>query len=287
MINFFSTSISLLLVITACFSEPENPPAKCVIIERHILPEKLNETSGLISYNNLIWTFNDSGGKPELYGYSLANDSIHQTITIKNAVNFDWEDIAQDENYIYVGDFGNNMGTRDSLIIYKISKSSVPKIGNANINADKIIFKYPSYTPSVFPVSWSAYDCEALIAKGDSLFVFTKDWTNGTTSIYSLPKNNGQYIARKSGTFNSQGLVTGGEYFNNELILIGYKSFIPFIWYFKNPDFNTINESEGTRIELSDLATYQTEGICFDGNRILISSEETRSPAQIIQISLK
>jgi hypothetical protein len=246
------------------------------------------ETSGLIEYNGKVWSFNDSGGKPEIYAFSLKSDSILQTISLKNAINNDWEDIAQDDRYIYIGDFGNNLGFRDSLVIYKISKLSIPSRGNAEILPEIITYRYPGYTATKFPLTFSAFDCEALIVLKDSLVVFTKDWTSGMSTIYCIPKNPGNYIANRLTTFNAQGLITGADVLYNKLVLIGYSNFMPFVWIFSTPqNMATLTDKNGTRIELSTLETYQTEGISIiDDHKILISSEKTRSPAQVIELWL-
>ena len=87
------------------------------------LPENVLESSGLIYYNNRLITHNDSGNSPQLYELDSLGSQIFRTITINNATNIDWEDITQDDTYIYVGDFGNNSGNRQDLRIYRIKKS--------------------------------------------------------------------------------------------------------------------------------------------------------------------
>lgn len=275
----------MLSVLSSCESN-EATTSDSVVSKRHLLPDLVQETSGLIKYNNLIWTFNDSGGKPEIYGINLSNDSIEQTITLKNAINNDWEDITQDMNSIYIGDFGNNQGTRDSLVIYKIAKASIPNNGNASLIAENIIFLYAGYKPVAVPVSWSAFDCEALVQMNDSLYLFTKDWTSGSTSIYSLPKKPGRYEAKKLNTLDPQGLITGADFKDNTLILLGYSNLTPFVLKFKTNNFLKLKDSDAERYDLKEIATYQTEGICFDGDKIIISSEKTQSPAQILELDI-
>ena len=65
------------------------------------LPNKLKESSGLIYYDNLFWTINDSNGEPELYGISTNTGKIKRTIKLINATNYDWEALTQDSSYIY------------------------------------------------------------------------------------------------------------------------------------------------------------------------------------------
>lgn len=80
-----------------------------------MLPSTVDETSGLIFWADGIWTFNDSGGDPTLYKVDTLNGEIIQHATITNGINVDWEDIAQDDDHIYIGDFGNNGGDRQDL----------------------------------------------------------------------------------------------------------------------------------------------------------------------------
>ena len=44
----------------------------------------LDETSGLLFYNNKLLTFNDSGGQASLYEISSSTGTITKTITITN-----------------------------------------------------------------------------------------------------------------------------------------------------------------------------------------------------------
>jgi hypothetical protein len=102
-----------------------------------------------------------------------------------------------------------------------------------------------------------------------------------------LPKIKGKYLARKITTLKVSGLVTGASYNEKTLVLIGYSSFIPFINKYSITSLGKIADKQATTYILNEIATYQTEGICFDGSRIFISSEKTRSPAQIIEVFLK
>ena len=78
----------------------------------------LDESSGLLFYNNKIITHTDSGGKAELYEIDATMGKVTRTVNITNAENVDWEDIGQDGTHIYIGDIGNNSGNRTNLKIY-------------------------------------------------------------------------------------------------------------------------------------------------------------------------
>ena len=84
------------------------------IIYKTQLPKQILETSGLEFFKDALLTHNDSGGNPSLYAFNEAG-IILKEYSIMEAENVDWEDITQDENYIYIADSGNNKGKRQNL----------------------------------------------------------------------------------------------------------------------------------------------------------------------------
>ena len=181
-------------------------PASISPIASFNLSADVKETSGLIAWNNQIWTFNDSYDI-KLYALDTLNGNILQSYPLNGVINSDWEEISQDNNYVYVGDFGNNAtGIRQDLRILKIEKNSllakVPII-------ETIYFSYPDQTDFTSAgFNNTDFDCEASVITDDSIFLFTKQWVSQKTSIYSLPKIPGTYIARKKSTYNVEGLIT-------------------------------------------------------------------------------
>jgi hypothetical protein len=256
------------------------------------LPETVRETSGLLFINDKLWTFNDSGGTAELFAIDTATAQVVQTVSISNAFNIDWEGIALDDDYIYIGDFGNNAGVRKDLVIYRISKHGIPLTGNASLSAEKISFSYPDQ--NTFERSRTHnFDCEAMITAGDNIFLFSKNRGDNKTKLYRLPKNPGVYVAELIETFDSKGLVTGADINEdeNEIILTGYtnKTYLPFIWLlfdFRDYDFFSGNKR---RIDLVNLTTTQVEGVTYlNKDQAVISAE--RSPtfsARVFHISLE
>ena len=138
------------------------------------LPAKLDENSGLIYWDGLLWTINDSGGENIIYGFDFSG-VIQKEFEIENAENNDWEEIAQDDKYIYVGDFGNNNGNREDLEILKIKKDKLDKKSD-KLKADKIKIKYADQKSYKFSMQHTEFDCEAMAEFNDHLYLFTKDW---------------------------------------------------------------------------------------------------------------
>ena len=240
------------------------------------LSAKLSETSGLIRWNNQVWTHNDSGGEPALYAVDPATGKIVKKVTIKNATNVDWEDIAQDDTYIYIGDIGNNVnGDRRDLKIYKVRKSDVST--KTAVKATIINFSYndqADFTPA--GSNNTNFDCEAMIAYGDSLFLFSKDWVDNKTRLYKLPKTPGTYTAINIGELNVQGLITGADIIVDKrvIVLTGYNAVVtPFIYLlydFTGSNFFAANK----RKVVVNQSFLQAEGICAISNTEFYMSNE-------------
>ena len=247
------------------------------------LPNSIKETSGLIKVDNKLWTLNDSGGKAALYQIDERNGRILKTLTITNARNKDWEDIAYDDNYVYIGDFGNNRGNRKDLKIYKIPRASLRT--QKNVRAEIISFKYSDQKSFNFKAYKHNYDCEAMVAHNGKLYLFSKNWQNQKTRLYELSSHAGKHQAKYLSTFNTQGMVTGAT-LNKELnilLLTTYSSFSNLnflnvkVWAFTN--FNNQNFFSGDKKRLNFRSTLQAqvEGITFTGNyKAYFSSEAFR-----------
>lgn len=249
-------------------------PAEVSPLSGRILPAALKETSGLLMWDGYLWTQNDNSDI-NIYKLDTINGSIINSFPVTGAINSDWEEISIDETHLYIGDFGNNgTGNRTDLRILKIEKNSL-LTGNPSI--ETIYFSYSDQTdmdPS--GVNYTDFDCEAFIVAGDSIYLFTKQWINNKTSLYSLPKSPGTYKAKLKATHDVEGLVTGAVYLDsrNLVALCGYSStWVPFVYLlydFSGTDFFTGNKRKIT----IDSPYHQVEGIStVNGLKYYISNE--------------
>ena len=249
-----------------------NPPVK------YLLPDEIDETSGLAYLNGKLWTINDSGGLNALYAFDTITGEIIQRITIANATNIDWEALADDDDFIYIGDFGNNSGSRDDLTIYRVLKSDIPMEGNSTVESDKITFVFSDYEGAAENRRSHNFDCEAFIATNDSLYLFSKNHENQKTKLYKLPNQPGNYIAEKVTTFNSAGLITGADIneTDNEITLVGYvnNEWTPFTWLLFDFEDNNFFSGNKRRIDLLNIIATQTEAIAYTvGKKEVMTSE--------------
>jgi hypothetical protein len=195
------------------------------------LSNTLSESSGLILWDDYVWTHNDDADTI-LYGLDSITGEIMVEHPLAGVMNIDWEEISQDEQYIYIGDFGNNgSGNRRDLHILRVEKSSL-RTGIAKI--DTIGFSYSDQTDfSDQGSNMTEFDCEAMIVSKDSIYLFTKQWVSAGTSIYSLPKEPGTYKAKYKASQDVQGLVTAACYVESKqlVVLTAYNSsLIPFFY---------------------------------------------------------
>ena len=158
--------------------------------------------------------------KTALYEFDPVNGQISRTVHVRDAVNEDWEALAADSLYIYIGDIGNNAGNRDSLSIYRVSWVDFQQ--SDTVNAERIQFKMAEQPPAPLPPNANAYDAEALISWNNELVLFTKNWTLQKSYIYRLPKSPGRYLVQRSDSLNTSFWITGATVRNKDVFLIGY-----------------------------------------------------------------
>ncbi len=250
-------------------------PASVSPSESHALPEILSESSGLVLWDNTLWSHNDNDDN-NIYAIDTVSFSLTSSFELTGTINHDWEEITSDEDYLYIGDFGNNLdGNRKDLKILKVGKNSIlrnePEI-------DTIAFSWSDQDESdPSGLCNTDFDCEALIAFGDSLYLFTKQWISRKTGIYSLPREPGTYIARLKTVYDSEGLITGATCMEQEnlVTLCGYNGagspFLLLMYDFTEDDFLSGN----IRKIMIDLPFHQVEGISTgDGLHYYVTNEK-------------
>ena len=251
------------------------------------LPDDIQETSGLIAWGNYLYTHNDDTDVT-LYGIDSTTGDIQNTYDVTGATNIDWEEIAQDENYIYIGDFGNNSnGNRTNLKIIKVAKE---QLLNGNPELEYINFSYSNQTDfTATGGNNTNFDCEAFIVSQNNIYLFTKQWVNQETSVYELPKIAGTYTAELKTTYNVEGLITGATYLEDKqlVVLCGYSAVLqPF--FFLLYDFEGYNFFEGNKRKIqASVPFHQTEGITTTNGIDYYVSNERFTQGTVIDVPQK
>ena len=278
-------------------------PAKIKATILGTLDSLVEGSSSLFYWNNGYWIYNDHNDNC-LYRIDSSNATILETLCVKNIRNQDTEEIAQDSLYLYIGDMGNNRGSRKNLQVFRISKNSLL---NHTFVVDTIRFSYEDQTDFTARPQATDFDCEAFIVTNDSIYLFTKQWVSAQTTIYSLPKTPGTHIAHRRETYNVKGLITGATYIPEYqiVVLCGYDydkknifsalhPFVFLLYDFKDGFFFSGNKrrldfSSGVKSQIEAIATsnaldYYLTCEHFQTTRMGLTFD---FPAQLWQVDLR
>jgi len=261
------------ILIFSCHNDKIEIPLPMEVVQ---LPNVMFEISGIIcNTDHTILAHNDSGNPSNIYEVSLMEKNINRTINISNAQNLDWEDMTEDDDHIYLGDFGNNLGGRKNLKIYKVKKNELAI--QDSVLADSIDFFYPEQVDFTLRNNHN-YDCEAMIVFENELFLFTKNRVDLKTNWYSLPIESGNHSATFNNSFDTEGLISGATINDskNVIALLGYtdnnSNYTSFIWLFY--DFSSDDIFNGKKVKIDLTIPDQFEAIDFQNDHTLIFAGE-------------
>lgn len=246
----------------------------------------LNENSGIIFFNGHLFSINDGGNSSSIFEMDTMG-SIIREITVTNAINVDWEAISHNSQSIFVGDFGNNSGSREDLCIYEISKQDIQDSQATEVTAIRRPFRFEDQLDFNWASNAHNFDCEALISTEDSIYLFSKNWLNEETKLYILPAAwSDTAVAILSSGFNVDGLITDAtsDSISGRIMLLGYKNnggnlYTSFIWMFWDYQGSFLFSGNKRRIEIGSMFTLgQTEGIAlYNSTNGYVSSEQISS----------
>lgn len=240
------------------------------------LSDSLKETSGLTFFRDKLYTINDGGNSSEVFEIDKSSGKILDVIKT-DLKNKDWEAITSDSTNTYIGDFGNNAGTRKDLKIYKIPFKDSVKIGSIQ----EIPFFYPEQKDFQPKNINNDFDAEAMIFLNGKIHLFTKEWISKSVTHYTVnPNVFVQQPAEKIESFKTDFVVTDASYFDKKLYLIGYtKNTEVFLSVFDETEPGVFFKQQPRKYYLgSSLVIGQIEGIAVDESGIYISGEEFRTP---------
>ena len=152
------------------------------------------------------WVHNDSGDSARIFAITADGKSILPTYSkftaygdeeepgkqqwegfeVLYAKNVDWEDIAADNNYLYISDLGNNGNARQDLGIYLISDID-PTASTRSAVVQYLPVVYPDQKE--FPPEQRYFDSESLFVVDGVLYVITKHRTAGVVNVYEPGAN--------------------------------------------------------------------------------------------------
>lgn len=236
-----------------------------------ISDNRLLEASGL-QYSRAnpgyLWTHNDSEGQPSVYLINQAGE-IRLTVRLQGVVNIDWEDIAIDDEYIYVGDIGDNRAVRPMVYVYKFKE---PLLGDQ----DSITILSEDWEQMKLTYENGARDAETLMFDPQSreLIMVSKRDENGL--IYSFPFNAGLTTIKALGKINLTQFTAGDISKSGEIILKNYDD----IFYWPASHLSVVERlKSGPDFRLKYTVEPQGEALAFDrvGNIYTLSEHNQHS----------
>ena len=295
-ITILGVSISLL-VFLGCpsnSSDGESNKTKYALLDvtsTVSLSGKVAETSGLAQYNNGLWTHNDNGNRSILFQINPDNGKVEKSIKFNEIKNRDWEEIATDNEYLYIGDIGNNEGDRKKLRVNKMAISILDiDSTQTEIEPEKIKFNYPEIPPKLKNNNHN-FDAEAFLPTEETIFIFSKNWGNQQCDLWTIPNKDGEWIAKRISSFDTDGLITSATFLEDQskVVLLGYNKGSlprPFIWVLSNFTEGDFFSGDKQRYNLDTFG--QSEAIVATGPKALaITSEGGKtSPAKFFNVTL-
>lgn len=290
-IIFFS-----LLLICSCASKEMSQKKTVSAFEFEkiaVLPDVINESSGLISINDDLYTHNDSGGGAYLYQIDTIGN-LKNTYKYELLSNIDWEAITLSNRYLHIADMGNNKGNRKDLKIYNIL---LQEIDNNYTEQDVTTWSYKDQIDYSIRPQKHAYDAEAIVNINNIFYLFSKNWIDFTTSIYPINSYEDNAISPIQ-TIDVNGLITDATHnHDGKIILCGYnQSLSPFIveLKFENNKFKMVNKLtlpiEGAQIEaITYHHSTDTEEVYYltsEAVSMTIAGSEKSIPGELYKLSI-
>ncbi len=243
----------------------------------------LGEISGMAYEGDDIYALNDGGNGPYIFQLDMHTGRTKERYRIDNIRNKDWEELALHNGYLYIGDFGNNMGKRRDLAIHRISIDSLdytdPPVSTTGIGYSQ----QKSFKRSRHDHRW---DCEAMVVCNDGIYLFSKNWKSRVTEMYEVKEGEMNNLS-PADSFDAGFLVTGAYYDSEreDLYLCGYYENETYLLHFRNAETVSFT-ADYRKYIIPGLKNTQVESVFVNGNFIYLASERTLKSQAIYRIPL-
>ena len=306
----FSEFVISIVAATVCFSGCDMIHSRSSprVVNDNFMPPKVigkianpgvDEASGLAASKcqaDVFWTHNDSGDENFIYAINSAGDNLG-TFRVLNAVNDDWEDIAEIKGtdgkcYVYIGDIGNN-GKRESYTIYRIpepvvsssTRDSTRKNAINSEPAQVLNFSYPekvrdAETLMVHPTTGDVYILTK--NKSDPSDVFKITPTFGTGAVQQATR-----VGEIRVPSIPVGLLTGGDISpdGRRVILCDYIDGFELTLPTGDKSFDDIWKQQPVELDLGKRDTGEAVAYGPDGSTIYATTEGKNAP--VIEVRRK
>lgn len=152
-----------------------------------VVDETLDELSGLAVSRrdpDVLWVHEDHLGEPAIYALNTLGDTL-ATVTLEDATNNDWEDMAigpcGDDWCVFLGEIGNNDADRTELGVYAFVEPDLATAVDGTITVTDWTWYGMSYPDE-------NQNAEALAVTAEGLpVVLTKRYEDERSNVYIYP----------------------------------------------------------------------------------------------------
>lgn len=296
-----------LLALLRVQAQPPRPESGSLLqpaVHAQVRSAPIDEMSGIVRsrrHPDTWWVHNDSGDSARIFAIRSDGTSILPTYSkftrygdapeqgkeqwqgfeVLGASNVDWEDIALDDNYLYLADVGNNLNMRKDLVIYALSEID-PTASTRSAVVQAWPVHYPEQT-SFPPLNWH-YDSESLFVSDGKLYLITKHRHTGGVGGFQAGANLYRLDTRHTDRSNALVLVdssplivaaTGADLSpdGRTLAVISYQD----LFLFDRPaSGDQWLSSTHRRIPLDREILRQAEAVAWEDDSTLLITNEQR-----------
>ena len=269
LIKLFTLYIYLQTSLCGCASDRRNggfqkPGFKYKLERVSRMDDRVKESSGLAhGSDSTLWTHPDGANPAILYNINKKGVLL-DSIPLPQLRNVDWEDLAEDEEHLYIGDFGNNTNQRKDLRIYKISRENYTLAGTIEFTFED----QEAFPPAEDNLH---FDLEAFFYHQDSLYLFTKSrGKHKKLKLYTLPAKPGNYTAKLQEQLPVQAMTTAAALSpaGDQFAILGYGKL--YLFEVQNGSINL----SGKHFCIPLARTGQAEAILYTSQHELLLTNE-------------
>ena len=151
-------------------------------LDRIIKDPRITQSSGLTRSTyprRLLWTHNDTGGVPRIYGVSRRGTTRAALRVAGAPDNVDFEDIAAGPKHtLWVGDIGDDQWNRPSIDVYRVAEPHRLRHHAKTLKSIRYQFTYPA----------GPRNAEALMVQPRTGQLYVVSKMAGGAAVYAAPR---------------------------------------------------------------------------------------------------
>lgn len=300
--------LPIVFLLAACTEAPRDIPTEerrpRLIVAGQVENEDLIEASGLARSQRdpeILWSINDGGSKPRLFAMDVVG-AHRGRITLEDARNRDWEDIASftldGEPWLLAADIGDNDNKRKKVSFYVVAEPDLAEDNKLREEPSwQVEFRYPDGPRDAEALAVDTVNERVLILTKRDLppmlyEVPLRPGTEGTVTakwlgpIESLPRPSRQDVDQAIFTKDWHWQPTGMDLSPDGrlAVILTYRA----VYVFRVGPGEDLYDALSGRAYALGLGNFRdAESVAFsaDGNSLFVTVERRRAPLLRIDLN--